>query len=283
MTHAEYTAALGPKITGTQNLHTVSQELGLKLDFFTSLSSISSTLGSRAQANYVAANAFLDAFPSYRHSLGLRAHTINLGLIEGVGFMANNEDVFDRHKTKENDENPLYFIDEGLLCRMVQFSILTQTSSEETASSAEQMVTGLEVPQASGSPLKDPRFAHIFGREGEGKKAAAGAGKSDGSKDVREFKLLVGVAPAERDLIAIHAAAVKATAGYLERTLRLREPLEAERPLSAYGIDSLAAVEFRNWVRSEIGVALSTLDITTAASLNTLCETVVGKATAVGK
>ncbi|KAL4796138.1 hypothetical protein BDV19DRAFT_361592 [Aspergillus venezuelensis] len=40
-------------------------------------------------------------------------------------------------------------------------------------------------------------------------------------------------------------------------SLRLPEALDAARPLSTYGINSLAAVEFRNWLRIELGVELT--------------------------
>lgn len=54
--------------------------------------------------------------------------------------------------------------------------------------------------------------------------------------------------------------------------LRLSDAMEPGKPLSSYGLDSLAAVEFRNWVRMELGAELTTLDITNAASLIALCK-----------
>ena len=72
-------------------------------------------------------------------------------------------------------------------------------------------------------------------------------------------------------------AATVVLSAYLTKAMRLSEPIEPERPVAAYGIDSLAAVEFRNWLRMQLGAALSVIDITTASSLNALSERVIAK------
>ncbi|KAK0639938.1 hypothetical protein B0T16DRAFT_338800 [Cercophora newfieldiana] len=281
MTVEEYLAALACKVQGTWNLHTVSLEQNLELDFFTLLSSISSVVGSQAQANYVAGNAFQDTFASYRHKLGLLAHTVNLGVVEDVGFMVNHDDVFQSLKNK--DEGILTFMDSEAVCQMVQYSILQQTNNPVNVASRAQMVTGLEMPQPAHSELKsNPRFSHLFSRHSTastttGSLKKNGPRKADDSQhEVRALKLLLDAPGSEPD--AVFAAAVKAISAWFFKSLRLHEPMETERPLTAYGIDSLVAVEFRNWVRSELGAVLSTLDVTTAASLNSLCEVIVAKA-----
>lgn len=61
------------------------------------------------------------------------------------------------------------------------------------------------------------------------------------------------------------------------RMLRLSEPMDPARPLSVYGIDSLAAVEVRNWVRNELGALVTTVDIMKASSLLSFCEKIISK------
>jgi aryl carrier-like protein len=61
------------------------------------------------------------------------------------------------------------------------------------------------------------------------------------------------------------------------RMLRLSEPMDPARPLAVYGIDSLAAVEVRNWVRAELGALVTTVDIMNATSLTSFCEKIVAK------
>lgn len=66
-----------PKVDGTWYLHEFARER--ELDFFLLFSSIASVLGSPGQANYSAANGFLDAFAVWRRNQGLPATVINWG------------------------------------------------------------------------------------------------------------------------------------------------------------------------------------------------------------
>jgi len=76
-TWSKFENVFAPKAKGAWNLHHVSQELNIPLDFFVLFSSISSLLGTSGQANYAAANAFLDALAHERKSKGLPAISVN--------------------------------------------------------------------------------------------------------------------------------------------------------------------------------------------------------------
>lgn len=62
---------------------------------------------------------------------------------------------------------------------------------------------------------------------------------------------------------------------YLMRSLRLSDPLDFARPLSAYGIDSLAAVEFRKFLKVELHFELTTIEVVNAPSLVSICEKII--------
>jgi NAD(P)-dependent dehydrogenase (short-subunit alcohol dehydrogenase family)/acyl carrier protein len=62
--------------------------LDLRLDFFVLFSSATAILGAPGQANYAAANAFLDAFAHYRHSVGRAALAVNWGAWAEIGLAA---------------------------------------------------------------------------------------------------------------------------------------------------------------------------------------------------
>ena len=66
-TRAEFDAVLRPKVAGTYNLDRATEHVAL--DFFMLFSSINSAIGNPGQADYAAANGFLDHFAAYRNSL----------------------------------------------------------------------------------------------------------------------------------------------------------------------------------------------------------------------
>jgi acyl transferase domain-containing protein/acyl carrier protein len=77
MSEADLAAVAGPKVTGAWNLHQALA--GDQLDWLVLFSSAAALLGSPGQANYCAANAFLDGLAHYRHGRGLPAISINWG------------------------------------------------------------------------------------------------------------------------------------------------------------------------------------------------------------
>ena len=81
-----FAAVFPAKIQGAWNLHTLTESR--PLDFFVLFSSTASVFGSIGQANYSAANAFLDALAHYRQSRQLKALAINWGPWADVGMAA---------------------------------------------------------------------------------------------------------------------------------------------------------------------------------------------------
>lgn len=269
MTVEEFHDAGRAKIQGTWNLHQAAAEQKAPLDFFTMLSSISGVIGQKGQANYASANAFLDAFAIYRQSQGLRACTVDLGVIEDVGYIAEREDLAARL------DNTLWNvgINESLLHRILGYSIMQQQPRPLTPQPSTQLITGIPVPQAMGAELlRDARFSTLcFGNSAGASTAGDG---QDSSTILQTISLLI---KGQAEASVILATVIDAVNQQFMKTLVLTEPVEPAKPLSSYGMDSLAAVEFRNWARTGLGAELTTLEITNARSLSTLCETIVSK------
>ncbi|KAI0194583.1 putative polyketide synthase [Astrocystis sublimbata] len=271
MTVEDYHAALKCKVTGTWNLHTVSERQCLELDFFILLSSISGLCGSKGQANYAAGNSFLDAFATFRRQNGKPATSIDLGVIQDVGYMAEKETLQKRY-----DEALWQHINERLLREIFHTSLLPKAPEQYNNSGYQEscMVTGIRFPQPANSPLlMDARFGALY-RPAADTVLGNSAKKQESSKDVQTILLMLeskGKTPAALN------ATVNVLNTYLARSLRMSEALDATRALATYGIDSLAAVELRNWVRMHFGVQVSSLEIMTAQSLISLCDKVISR------
>ena len=94
LSNDQFLRVLRPKMLGTFHLHALTREMPLQ--FFVLYSSITSLLGSAGQANYAAANAFMDALAHARVAGGRVATSIHWGPFTDVGMAANLESRGDR-------------------------------------------------------------------------------------------------------------------------------------------------------------------------------------------
>ncbi|KAJ4287138.1 hypothetical protein N0V90_012536 [Kalmusia sp. IMI 367209] len=255
----------GAMVLRCSDYHAVTAAKCKPLQFFTLLSSISGIVGSGGQANYAAGNAFLDAFASYRHNLGLCAHSIDLGVIDEVGYLSKHIKTAERVETRSG----LAGIDERTLHKIVKMSILQQSEPLGTQSRT-QTVTGLLLPLRRGSELfRDARFCTLrLAHDDEHLVTTKGANSI--------LALFQQMFQANIDAKTIQMEVVRFISDQAVKVLGIAEAIEPAKSLSSYGIDSLAAVDLRNWLRTQLNIDMSTLDILHAKSLLDLAEKAMG-------
>ncbi|KUJ19322.1 KR-domain-containing protein [Mollisia scopiformis] len=259
MTLDDFRTSLQVKVQGTWNLHHASVEL-LKqpLDFFTMLSSISGIVGRKGQANYAAANTFLDAFARYRQAQGLRANSLDLGMIVDVGYIAEDENGLEARF----DKTRWIPVNESMLRRVLTYSIMQQDPNTLiNAESSTQLITGIAYPlPKDGSDIaQDPRFGYLYASPGGGSHGGPDIveGSDKGDQALRALQMMI---KSEGDSATLVKAAANVLSAQFSKILRLGDEIETGKPLMAYGLDSLAGVELRNWIRQKIGVELVRAD-----------------------
>jgi acyl carrier protein len=220
-------ACLAPKVAGAWNLH--SQTTGRPLDCFVLFSSVAAILGLPGQANYAAANAYLDALAYRRRAEGLPALSVNWAPWAGIGLAAaeaNRGARLEAQGLESLDPARGLAALGSLLDQDVTAAAVLQLDLERWA----------EAHPAAGTPFYE------LAREGASDTAAAG---------LRETLLL---AAADRRLTLLEGFVRE----QLTHVLRLApERLGTGTPLKSLGLDSLMALELRNRLESGSGLALS--------------------------
>ncbi|MEV0391713.1 SDR family NAD(P)-dependent oxidoreductase [Polymorphospora rubra] len=91
---AQVRAVLAPKVLGATHLHELTA--ADPLDWFVLFASAAGVLGSPGQANYTAANAWLDSFAHHLRAAGRAAVSVDWGPWADAGMAADHEDSLDR-------------------------------------------------------------------------------------------------------------------------------------------------------------------------------------------
>jgi acyl transferase domain-containing protein/NADPH:quinone reductase-like Zn-dependent oxidoreductase/ubiquinone/menaquinone biosynthesis C-methylase UbiE/acyl carrier protein len=250
---------LGPRVSGAWHLHRLT--LGQPLDFFVCFSSMSSVFGLPSQAPYAASNTFLDALAHYRRSLGLPGLSINWGYLADVGYVARNEKLGERFE----GQGLLSFAPReacALLGRLLQQSY-PQVGIVRMDWSRWQKL-------ATSTMRVSPRFLPLA-REAE--KQAQENGPSQEGIHIR--KTLLAAAPEHRKEILL---------GFLrDKVARVLgstpDKIDLAKPLTDIGVDSLMAVELRNWIEGELRVNLPIAELMQGPSVDRLTDVLLTQLT----
>ena len=225
----------------------------MDLDCFVMFSSVSSIFGNPAQANYAAANSFLDALALHRQASGLPALVINWGALGGEGYVARNERVAE------------YLARQGTTpLSPGEVTVLLESFLNAGATQAMALrVDWSKWRQSFRGSQESPLLEHIFAAGVEGPEAT-------GAKSDWRLKI-ESCAPDERaDIIG---QAVRDVVGGV---LRVKpEGLRFDQPLTDLGLDSLMAVEIENSLESAIGVALPPSSLMRARTIGQIVTLIV--------
>ncbi|KAL9945874.1 Type I Polyketide synthase [Verticillium nonalfalfae] len=257
-TFEDYDAVMRSKVSGGWNIH--KSLLDTKLDFFIALSSVAGVVGNKGQAAYAAANTFLEGLVQHRRQQGLAGTAIALPAMDNVGYLAENE---------ERRELVLKNLKGSTANEAELLALLTAAVSGTASASCDGLVlTGLHIDDSARPPYPaaDARFADLL--------AAAGT-SSQGSGQAASIHQVVSRAGCEDQA---SEAIVKGLIEKLSAILMVQPgDLDPASTLTAYGLDSLNAIELRNWISKELLAHLQVLELLTSATLTSLSLMILNK------
>ncbi|KAK1148125.1 Type I Iterative Polyketide synthase (PKS) [Aspergillus melleus] len=268
MSYEEWKAALSPKVQGTWNLHHAFKHM--PLDFFVLMGSVAGICGWSGQANYGAANTFLDAFAKYRRSQGLVASVIDLGLMEDIGYVSEFSllDTLARARSSS-----ILMLGESHLLKAMERTILSRKFE-----SPSQLIIGL----GSTNVMSDDDLAVMWTQEARcsgwnnilsNVNQTSVISKAD---ELREYMKAIQKAPELLDKPATEQRLTeelgKLIASYTSR------PDEMTRDeLANIAIDSLMTFEIRTWFRRHAAIELTLLDVSNAGTAGELSKIALRK------
>ncbi|KAI2942232.1 hypothetical protein CBS147321_5394 [Aspergillus niger] len=279
LTFSQWDTTLQSKVKSTENLHA---QLPAELDFFILLSSLAGVIGHISQANYAAGNTFQDAFAAYRRSLGQRAVALDLGWMREIGVAAEQE-----HLAMRVDAAPsMAGISEAeFLALLERCCDPAANPVTTTISSKPQILVGVVTPaQLRAHGHETPTWLTERSMFQTLRQEATGPGETDGADnspinsggDTSPSNWHRAFARADSSSAAV-TVVIEGLTRKLARSLSLTSPseIDQQRSLALQGVDSLLAVEMRQWVSRAFGAEVSALDITSAPNLEELAGMVV--------
>ncbi|WP_234377783.1 type I polyketide synthase, partial [Streptomyces sp. CB02120-2] len=246
---------LRPKVDGALHLHELTRHLDLSA--FVLFSAAAGTLGGAGQANYAAANVFLDALAQHRRACGLTALSLVWGMWAEERGMAGRLTGAERARAARGGVTPLSARD-GLEL----FDLALAADDEPVL-----LPVGIDLPTlraraADGGIL--PMFRGLVRTPSRQRRTAAAtpgahrteetaAAASTGAAEPTLAQRLAELSAAERERTVLNLVRgqVAAVLGY-----KSAEHVGEEQAFKELGFDSLTAVELRNRLGAAAGLRL---------------------------
>ncbi|MBZ9638788.1 SDR family NAD(P)-dependent oxidoreductase, partial [Streptomyces sp. PSKA30] len=240
MTPERLDSVLRPKADAVRHLHELTADADLAA--FVVFSSAAGVLGSPGQANYSAANAYLDAFAAHRHAAGLPAVSLAWGMWTQASTMTAGLGTADRSRIART----------GLL----------PTSTEEGLAAFDRALTGARpvvVPVRVDTAALRPDTAPPLLRDlvpARNRRTTADAGTApapERSQETLESRLQALPAEQRRELLLdLVLTDVALVLGHGDP-----RSLSVDQAFRDLGFDSLTAVELRNRINQRTGLKLT--------------------------
>ncbi|KAL4772444.1 hypothetical protein BDW60DRAFT_216463 [Aspergillus nidulans var. acristatus] len=270
MKYSEWESCVASKVHGTWNLHEATSSSAL--DFFIVVGSVSGICGNPGQANYAAANTFLDSFTQYRRDLGLPAAVIDLGAIDEVGMMAANQEAMQRAQAASVCFPSEQQLIDGLKLALSQCAVPPSSKSLLSTS----CIIGLSNTKPLSNPsvrpywVRDVRFAIYKNLESRSTEAVQGGQ----SNELRTLLRRVEQTPSLLNDPESEEIVRREIGNQVTQRMPQAENMD-EDEIANITIDSLMAIEIRGWARRNLGLEITLVQIAKAKTVGGLTKAAV--------
>lgn len=232
------------------------------------LSSVVGIIGNAAQANYIAGNTYIDALAHLRRSQGLAAVSLDVGVVSDSGHFTDDA-AFNHFLDRFPHLAPLQMTTPELN------RILATLMKGATADGIEvpaQLITGVNDQLSRENNIAsvwahDRKFDHRV-QMNSGSSSGAGSGSANAAAVIGAAKSLSDAATAVEGALKNNLATSLGT---------VPEDINSDIALHTYGVDSLKAVEVRNWLFRELKADISVFEILSPIPLQKLARKVASK------
>ncbi|MFL0022232.1 type I polyketide synthase [Streptomyces sp. NBUL23] len=226
---------MAAKADAAWHLHELTRDADLAM--FTLFSSASGVLGSPGQANYAAANTFLDALAEHRRARGLAAQSLSWGLWARRSAISGHLADADLARVARS----------GMLPLGDEHGLRLMDGARDRGGRAH----AVPVLLAPGHRHTHPLLAHLGGPSLPARDATRGSGAGEPSVPIAERLRGLSAEEQRRTLLTLVREQSAAALGH-----ESADAIGAHKPFKELGFDSLTGVEVRNRLGAVTGVTL---------------------------
>ena len=200
-------------------------------------------------------NTYQDSLARYRVAKGEKATSLDIGIVESEGYLVDNSSLLDRLT------NTGYFQPISKPTLLAIFDYFCNPSLQISASAHCQHILGIKTPagiRAQGIALPDTMCQplwHDMYQVGE----LEGGPSESRAEQIMDLSTLLASAQTSAEVGAI------ITDAFIKRVSQIlsvpEDKFDVEKPLYTYGVDSLVAVDLRNWIANTFDMDVTVSDI----------------------
>ncbi|MCX7117671.1 MAG: SDR family NAD(P)-dependent oxidoreductase [Legionellales bacterium] len=247
-------SVLAPKVQGAWNLHVST--LDCSLDFFVVYSSVTTMFGNPGQANYVAANTYLEHLISYRRDRHLPGLFAAFGPITDVGYLARNPTLQHRLAAKLGTHVLTSDVALHQLEILMQSDLVGCAIGHLNVSSMQRSLPGLHSPKFKDLLAVEQRFGEL------------------GNDQTDPIRMLLVDKSAEEALVLVGDLLCSEISKILRMPI---EKIDKKASLLEIGMDSLVGAELGFAIEQRFSIQIPMLALSQGLSVDQISQRILSE------